>query len=112
MGARGGVVIGSIPAPSNTASNDGLYWPAPSWIPRNPRVRGELAQRPGPTTRRIGRSSKTGIPGFFGLSCCIRGSLAAWEGAGLVAEGVHGEGDEGFGVLEALRISAGCDAGE
>lgn len=31
MGARGGVVIGSIPEPSNTVSKAGEYWPAPSW---------------------------------------------------------------------------------
>lgn len=39
----------------------------------------------------------------LGRSCRIRGSLAAWEGGGLVAEGEHGEGDEGFGVVEPER---------
>ena len=37
------------------------------------------------------------------LSCCIRGSVSAWESWWVAVEGEHCEGDEGLGAVEPGR---------
>jgi len=41
------------------------------------------------------------------LSCCMCGSVSAWEPWWVAAEGEECEGDEGFGSVESE-----CDSGE